>query len=51
MTAKKKKINTEEEKKNKCENCPNGVCEIEKPVNAKIKRKFGLSENTRILME
>jgi len=48
-----KKIEKEEkkEKKNQCPNCPNGVCEIEKPVNSKIKRKFGLSENTKILME
>ena len=51
---KKNKIDIEEEKKekkNQCPNCPNGVCEVEKPVNSKIKRKFGLSENTKILME
>jgi hypothetical protein len=53
MNNKKSEIDEEliKEKKNKCSNCTNCVCEVEKPVNSKIKRKFGLSENTRILME
>jgi hypothetical protein len=45
MTDQKKKIDTKEDTKKTKENQEDNI------VNEKIKRKFGLTENTKILME